>query len=251
MSWGSGQLSLQELWDCPPLETGNYNPDQPPNPAEAAGNYFAHAIRRGTRLASAVRLKMHGEIKLGRWMPFTAEQVIRRGRGMIWQATVYKGFIPIRGFDRMVDGKGSTQWKIFGIFPVMVASGPDITRSAIGRVQVESIWLPSALGETKVAWTEAGSLHPHAHFVIETETTDLALTLDSTGRVTSAALSRWGNPEGAAFHYADFGGVFEEEATFDGYTIPTRVRAGWFFGTDRFESDGEFFRASINHASFR
>lgn len=43
----------------------------------------------------------------------------------------------------------------------------------------------------------------------------------------------------------------EEEATFDGYTIPTRVRVGWYFGTDRFEPEGEFFRCTLDAAVFR
>jgi hypothetical protein len=46
---------------------------------------------------------MHGEIKLRGWMPFTAEQVLHRGRGMIWRATVRRRGLWIRGDDRLVD----------------------------------------------------------------------------------------------------------------------------------------------------
>ncbi len=48
---------------------------------------------------------MHGEIKLGRWLPFTAEQVIHWGRGMIWNPAVRMKGMPIRGFDRLVNGE--------------------------------------------------------------------------------------------------------------------------------------------------
>lgn len=65
--------------------------------------YLAHAIAPGTPLAGAVRLRMHGEIKLRGWMPFTAEQVLHRGRGMIWRATVRRRGLWIRGDDRLVD----------------------------------------------------------------------------------------------------------------------------------------------------
>ena len=194
---------------------------------------------------------MHGEIKLQRWLPFTAEEVIRWDRGMIWSATVLKNGIPIRGSDRIVDGEGSMQWKLLGIFPVMAAAGPDITRSAIGRVQVESIWLPSVLCHPEVVWTETDRSHPHARFTMLGRTAELDLAVEDNGRVTRASLPRWGNPEGAAFHDVNFGGVLEAEGTFEGYTIPTRIRAGWYFGTDRFESDGEFFRATIDQANFR
>jgi hypothetical protein len=45
--------------------------------------------------------------------------------------------------------------------------------------------------------------------------------------------------------------VAEKEATFGGLTIPSQLRIGWHFGTDRFEPEGEFFRCTIDEASFR
>lgn len=157
----------------------------------------------------------------------------------------------IRGFDRFVGGEGAMQWKLFGIVPVMKASGPNINRSAAGRVKAESVWLPSILCGDDVSWTAEDSLHPNAHFTGRTDTQPLALTIDDQGRLKNIKLQRWGNPEGGEFHDAPFGGVVEEEGTFGGYTIPTCVRIGWHFGTDRFESDGEFFRATVDDAKFR
>ena len=66
--------------------------------------YLEHAIAAGTPLASAVRLRMHGQIKLKSWCPFSAEQVIRWERGTIWRAVVWKSGLPIRGGDVFVDG---------------------------------------------------------------------------------------------------------------------------------------------------
>ena len=45
--------------------------------------------------------------------------------------------------------------------------------------------------------------------------------------------------------------VAVDEATFHGYTIPTRLRVGWHFVNGQFESDGEFFRVSVDDAVFR
>ena len=73
---------------------------------------------------------MHGEIKLKKWYPFPAEQVSRLDRGMIWRATAQMHGMAIRGRDSIVDGQGAMLWKLFGLGPVMDASGPDITRSA-------------------------------------------------------------------------------------------------------------------------
>ncbi len=42
----------------------------------------------------------------------------------------------------------------------------------------------------------------------------------------------------------------EAEHAFDGATIASRVRAGWWWGTDR-QDEGEFLRATITDAGFR
>ncbi len=170
---------------------------------------------------------------------------------MIWKAAVRMSGMTIRGFDRLVDGEGAMRWKLLGIIPVMVASGPDIARSAAGRVMAESAWLPSALCGEEVTWTAKDSFHPHARLNVQGEAGELALTIDDSGKLKAFSLPRWGNPEGKEFRYAGFGGVVQEERTFAGYTIPTRLRVGWHFGTDRFEREGEFFRATVDDATYR
>lgn len=247
----TGVSSLDELWESTPPGQPRFEPDQLTGLPDAARRYLKHAIAPGTPLASAVRLRMHGEIKLQGWLPFSAEQVIRRGRGMIWRATVRIKGLPIRGFDRLVDGEGEMRWKLLGLIPVMTAAGPDITRSAAGRVGAEFAWLPSALCGDDVSWTAPDSSHARASFAVQGEKVEPTFAVDGAGRLESLELKRWGNPEDADFHYADFGGFVEDEGTFGGYTIPTRLRVGWHFGGERFESEGEFFRVTIDDAQYQ
>jgi hypothetical protein len=194
---------------------------------------------------------MHGEINLQRWLPFAAEQVISRDRGMLWRASVRMHGLPVKGFDRVIDGQGVLRWKILGFIPVVTGSGPDVTRSAAGRLAAESVWLPSVLCEPDVQWSASDPRHLHARFAVQGHPVELALTIDAKGRLTSLMLPRWGNPGGGAFRYVDFGGLVEEEKRFGGCTIPSRLRIGWHFGTERFESDGEFFRVTVDEAEFR
>jgi hypothetical protein len=49
----------------------------------------------------------------------------------------------------------------------------------------------------------------------------------------------------------DFGSIVEEEATFDGITIPSKLRIGWFFGTPRVEEEGALFRVTVDRVEFR
>jgi hypothetical protein len=250
------QISLDTLWNSASSGDRVFHSDDFTHLPEAARQYLEHAIAPGTKLASAVRLQMHGEIKLKNWIPFKAEQVICWEHGLIWSATAWmNGFLPIVGSDRIIDGIGAMQWKLLGLFPVMTASGADITRSAVGRLQAESVWLPSVYCGDNVSWasTDSSPLNSslHSSFVVQGERAELDFTLDQTGRLKTCKLLRWGNPEGAKSHYVDFGGIFEEESTFCGYTIPTRLRIGWYFGSEQFESEGEFFRATIDDAIYR
>ena len=75
------------------------------------------------------------------------------------------------------------------------------------------------------------------------------MTSETSWLIWTARESRR-NPSSINYHYADFGILAEEENTFDGYTIATRLRAGWYSGTGRFGSEGEFFRATIDDAKY-
>ena len=257
-------ISLDALWDSATPTELVFNPDKLSHLPAAAKRYLEHAIAPGTKIASAVRLKMRGEIKLKQWIPFTAEQVICWEHGLIWSATAWmNGFLPIVGSDRIIDGIGAMQWKLLGLFPVMTASGTDITRSSVGRLQSESLCLPSVFCGDDVSWTSTESSeldsNLHSSFVVQGERAELDFTIvgkasaveNGTGRLKTFKLPRWGNPDGAEFRYVDFGGILEEEGTFCGYTIPTRLRVGWYFCSEWFEPEGEFFRATIDDAIYR
>jgi hypothetical protein len=242
-------MMADDLWNAAQAATEAFDARRIATFPEPARRYLAHAIRPGTPLASAVRLRMHGEIKLGRWFRFHAEQITHADRGFVWHATMPLFGIPlIRGFDRLIDGAGEMQWKLLGIVPLMSASGADVTRSAIGRLKGESLWLPSVLVREDVRWTARDACHATATFG-DSETVDFAI--DERGRLESSKMLRWGNTGDGTFRLAEFGALVEDEGTFDGYTVPTRVRAGWYFGTPRFEADGEFFRGTIDQATFR
>ena len=249
------QIFMDTLWDSATAQDRTFHSDDYTHLPEIARRYLEYAIAPGTELASAVRLKMHGDIKLKKWSPFKAEQVICWEHGLIWSATAWMNSFLIVGSDRIIDGIGAMQWKLLRLVPVMTASGADITRSSIGRLQSESLCLPSVFCGDDISWTSTESSeldsNLHSSFVVQGERAELDFTLDQTGRLKTFKLPRWGNPDDAEFRYVDFGGILEEEDTFCGYTIPTRLRIGWYFGSERFESEGEFFRATIDNAIYR
>jgi len=243
--------SLDELWRSSPSSGQVFRPEDFVGFPDPARLYLQHAIAPGTPLASAVRLRMHGEIKLKDWVPFKAEQVISLRRGMIWKAKVRLYAAPITGADSIVDGEGRMRWRLFGLIPIVTASGSDTARSTAGRLQAESVWLPSVFCQGGLEWAACAPDRATARFAVQGLTGEVTLVLNDEGRLKGIKMQRWGNPEGGAFHYADFGGIAEGEQTFGGYTIPTRLRVGWHFDGDQFGSDGEFFRVVVEDAVFR
>ncbi len=245
------QPSLDELWNSGPNEVRRFQPDRLGGLPDVARRYLTHAITSGVPLASAVRLRMHGRIKLQGWFPFTAEQVICWQRGMIWRASVRMRGLPVRGFDRLVDGEGAMRWKLLGMIPVLKAEGPDVTRSAAGRLAAELVWLPSVLCGEASSWTAVSQSTLGVTVAVLKEPSELELRVANGGQLESVRLLRWGNPGGGNYQLHDFGAMVEEERTFGGYTVPSRLRVGWYLGSDRFESEGEFFRVTIDEAEYR
>ena len=72
---------------------------------------LAQAIASGTPLAVSARLRVRGSIKVGRWLPFRARQVLDPHRGFVWAARTAG---VITGSDRYVDGQGAQEWKLAG-----------------------------------------------------------------------------------------------------------------------------------------
>ncbi|HLO98824.1 MAG TPA: DUF6544 family protein [Fimbriimonas sp.] len=213
-----------------------------PAPAQ---KYLCHAIKDNAAPATAVHLRMTGEIKLKGWLPFTAEQVVHIDHGFIWKARVKSGLMMISGFDQYLDGVGECKWKMFGLISVKSADGPDISRSSQGRFAIEQVLLPSALFCHGHEWGGSAEVA-----TCRTEAGRLSLRLGPIGNLESVSMNRWGNPGGGAFRLEPFGAIIEQETTFGDYTIPSKLRVGWGFGTSEFE-EGEFFRCTITSAEFR
>jgi hypothetical protein len=226
-----------------PAEQDGYSPDELDGLPEPVRRYFNAAIALGTPIANSARLRMKGEIKVKRWLPFRARQVLSPRVGFVWAGRA--GGL-IAGSDSYFEGKGLLDWKVAGLIPVAHAEGADVSRSAAGRGGAEAIWLPTALlPRFGVRWSaEAPDRIAAAYSLGETQL-ELHLRIDEKGRVVSLMFDRWGDPNSSGtFGEHPFGGEITGYRTFDGLTIPSAGRLGWHYGTDRWP-EGEFFRYEI------
>ena len=233
------------------LETRLLRPAGPDrfDPAELDGlpelvrRHLGLAIAAGTPLHTSARLRMRGSIKVGRWLPFRARQVLSPHHGFVWTA---RAAWLVAGSDRCLDGAGAMEWKLAGLVTVAQAEGADVARSSAGRAGAEGIWLPTALlPRFGVRWSAPEGDRVTAAFAVGETPVELDMRLDTAGRVVSLAFDRWGDPGGAGdFGWHRFGGEVTGYASFGGLTIPSAGQFGWFYGTDRWD-EGEFFRHQI------
>ncbi|MFC0037178.1 DUF6544 family protein [Actinomadura rayongensis] len=216
---------------------------------DAARRWLLHAIAPGTPLATGARLRTRGAIRLGgAWRPFTAAQILRPPEGFVWSATARVAGLPVIGHDLYDAGAGEMRWRLLGAIPVLSASGPDVTRSAAGRLAGELVLDPAAALSPAVSFEHVDDRRVRADVTIGGAAHPVTLTVAPDGALVSVTLPRWGNPDGAYREHA-FGAEFLAERTFGGFTVPSRARAGWWYGTDRWD-EGEFFRFTLRHAAF-
>jgi hypothetical protein len=223
---------------------GTFDRDALTDLPEPVRRYLRFAIADRTPLEQSARVSMRGRIKLGRWLPFRATEVIAPHNGFVWRARVAGGLFA--GSDRFVDGEGALDWRLAGLIPVMRASGEDVSRSAAARAGGEAQWLPTALvPQVGVAWSVLDDDVIVASLSVGGVPVEVRQRIDATGRPLSTVFDRWGDPDDTGtWGWHPFGGEMWAVRTFHGLTIPTAGRMGWHYGTERWP-EGEFFRYEI------
>ncbi len=215
-----------------------------------AKQWLLHAIEPGTQLARRVELTLSGAIKLGdkgRWIPFEAVQIIAGGRGFVWKAKVrISCFVSLEGADYYYNREGRVCFSLFGLIPAVRVSGPAVSKSAAGRVLLESCLLPTVfLPHRGAKWEGIDASHARVILSVDDLSAPVTMTYHPDGTLKELVMPRYrGNENG---NTAPFGATVEEEKNFDGFTIPSKLRAGWWYGTEKYR---EFFRAEIRTAKF-
>lgn len=247
------ERSIREIWRSLKSHPSDavFSQDTVAHLDEPVQRYFLHAIAPGTKLAKYVELEMNGSFRLlpdRAWHNMEASQIISTVPGFIWKANLGKRVTSFSGADYYSKYRGRTKFSLWGLIPLVDAQSRDVDRSAAGRLGAEYIWLPSALlSHRGVDWKAISDHTIQANFSIDSEPICLILTIDHDGRLLELSLPRWGNanPE-TSWHYSTFIADMLEETTFEGYTIPTKLNAGWLEQNEYWI----FFRSTLKLARF-
>jgi hypothetical protein len=213
--------------------------------------YFLHAIAPETPLATAVTLTMSGQFRLAQdkpWMPMQAQEIIT-SNGFVWKAKIGSRLSQFQGADYYFNRSGRMQFALLGLLPIVDVHNADTARSALGRLVGELMWLPSALlPQRGVKWSAIDDYTIQADLKIDDEPVTLTLGIDTNGKLLESYVMRWGNyTQDGSWTYIPMGGKCYTEQTFGGFTIPSQVGAGWWFGSEQYF---EFFQGTIEQAKF-
>lgn len=196
---------------------------------------------------------MEGHIGLrpgARKLPMRARQVLSAG-GFIWSAHVGTGLQAFSGEDLYLAGTGRMRWFLARYIPIVRADGPDVKRSAAGRVALElPFMLPSALLPAEgVEWEAIDDNSARVHLRVGEETASPVLTVSEDGELEQVSMARWdanaepGKPGYVAWTARSLGSGFACE----GHRLPRRIEV-----TKRADTatPDTFFEATIQRMSF-
>lgn len=253
----SRERRVQRAWNDleTPAPAERFDPAMVVDLPDPARRYLLHAIEPGTRLSRGVRLTLTGSMRMSRdggLLAMESEELLTAERGYVWRARIQMGALRIRGHDLYVHGEGRMRWWLAGLIPVVRADGPDVSRSAAGRLLAETaLFLPSMLlPEAGARWKAVDASTATVRLEAGGEEVDITLVVDPQGRLRRLTVPRWNaDPDiGPVGHLPFVSDEFEEERTFGGYTIPTRFRAGWRLGED---GEFPFFYPEVEEAEYR
>lgn len=249
----TGRVDRLAAWDdlATPAPAPVFDHSDASHVLPVAQRLLRRTLPSGVPLPPAVLLEMAGEIKLRDWTPFRARQVLRPGHGFVWNAKAGRPPLVFEGGDAYWRGRGSLDFRLWGLIPVVRAAGPDVARSARGRLAAETVaWAPQALtAQMGATWSAEHGTKATVSVPAGDERFDLTVTVGADDLLEEVVMRRWGNPDGGEFAAIPFGAALDGHAEFDGITIGAAGRVGWWWGTER-QDEGEFFRFEITSAQF-
>lgn len=240
-------VRLRDKWAdilSPTADARAFHPDQVAHLPAPAGRWLCHAIAVGTLLRRRAELRQHGQIKIaGRWWPIRSRQALDPLRGYVWPVRTSVAGLPLLGVDLLADGEAELTHRLLGVVPVVEMQGLDVVRSAAARAASEICWSPATALDPAISWRVTGPDETVASIPIAGETVDVALKTTRDGAVISLTAQRWTRSDDGSWQWRTFGAHVLEEASFGGFTVPSRVVAGY---GDDFTGAGAFIRLIVD-----
>ncbi len=253
--------SLRQHWEtlqrtAPTGSASRFRPEMVADLPAPVQRYFRAVIEPETVLRTVAQINMHGQISLGTkashsYKPMRACQLLAAPDGFIWYVQIGEGLPHLIGSDAAFPNGSWTRFWLGGIIPVArTGNDADHQRSSFGRYIAEAVfWTPAALlPSDSVQWDAHGANDVSVTVSHRGQSQTVNLRLNDQGLPVQVRFKRWSdaNPAGE-YQWQSFGGDLSEFKSFDGFTVPTRVDAGNFFGGQDYFP---FYQATVDTVRF-
>ncbi len=209
--------------------------------------YFETVLDEGQSHVQSVRLRQHGEIRLGgsdaAWRSLDATQhVTISPPGFVWDATIdVLPLLPARVIDMYRCGEGTLEARLRSAFPVADAGpSPDMNSGELVRYLAEAVWYPTALLPANgVEWDGLDGRSCMATLEHEDVSVSVVFHFDENDEIASVTTERYRQEDDS---YAPWTGYFRDYEPRNGMRVPTTASVEWNLP----DGDLQYWRASID-----
>ncbi len=195
---------------------------------EPVQRYFRYALKEGQPYISYVHVKHKGEFKTkpdGKWVNIKGEQHFTIAKpGFIWKGRTAL----FTAYDSFVNDKGRLTVKLFSLFKLFEAQGPEADEAELQRWLSENFWFPTNLLPNQyLQWETVDRYSAKLICNYKHLSFSALVRFNAEGQFTSIELERYMEPDrlekwlGKASDYREYHGIM----------IPTSIEAVWKLDT--------------------
>jgi hypothetical protein len=200
--------------------------------------YLRYAIRDGTPGLKTVRLEHGGTFrtKPGRWFSIRGRQYFTAARpGFVWHAVIRP--IPltwIAARDCLIGGRGNMLVKLWSVFTIADASGPEIDQGSRLRWLAECPWFPYAFVGNQIEWEAIDARSARAKLRCNGVPVEAVFEFDDEGKLRRVRAERYRDIGGGKAALTRWDGEYSDYRKFGGFRLPASVDVSWELETGKF-----------------
>lgn len=165
-----------------------------------------------------------------KWMDFSAEQWFTvSSPAFLWYAQVGgSSIMQLSGKDKLLNGQGNMQIKLFSLVPVADAKGPEIDQGTLVRYLSEIIWFPTAALEDYVEWEAVDDHRARARLTINELSVEGIFHFNQQGHVIAFEADRYFERDGESTLEVWHIDIDEKSyRLFQDILVPTKAAVSW------------------------
>ena len=180
----------------------------------------------GKKEIKTVELKQKGLFRTkvgGKWIRMSATQYVNvDSMSFIWKA---KASV-VRVTDQFVNGRGNLKVKLFGLFTVGNALGPEIDQGESLRFLAEIIWYPSAFTNDYLQWNEVNDNASDVTLFYSDQSATARFHFRESGEIDRITAQRYREAKGE--YSLDEWVISDlEYKSFAGIVVPYKANVSW------------------------